>query len=473
MENLFNIMGANEMWHKISTILIYSLGLGLLLAIVTGIVLLCTIKSTPLVRYRILVCLLCGFGLGVAAIAFLQFGTDSTLVQSVPNSFNAENALLSTGDSLLSLINQQLFVNHSKTIVLVWLLIMLAKGIQLTTNIFNLRYLKTNQIYPVGSYWEDRLQQLAQQIGLNRAVTIVQSGLIQVPMVIGHLKPVILVPLGMITAIKPEQLEMILLHELSHIKRIDFLVNMLQHVLELFFFFNPALLWLSALIRRERENCCDEMVIANNPSKQVYIRALLSFGEYQLKPAYAMAFAQKNNLVGRVQRIASQKNSSLNAVEKGLLLLTVLILCTVGMLNANKKINVKQDIPKNQASTKEQAHIESQVAYKKALIAKNAANVARNKSLANQALVKKTQALAETQSKLAQKKQEMDELQLKEDEQRLAADQIQQEKDQKLLAENKIQHEQDQKQLALDQVQLEKDRLQTIADIKSGKKMKN
>jgi len=131
----------------------------------------------------------------------------------------------------------------------------------------------------------------------------------------------------------PEEIEAILIHELAHIRRRDYLVNLLQNLLEIVFFFNPAVLWLSALIKAERENCCDDIAVAQTSSKVNYIRALVSCQEYQLQaPAYAMALrSSKGNLKDRVKRILSNNNQSLNLIEKSLL---AVCLVTAGLLTA-------------------------------------------------------------------------------------------------------------------------------------------
>jgi hypothetical protein len=138
--------------------------------------------------------------------------------------------------------------------------------------------------------------------------------------VIGHLKPVILIPVGLLTALTTAEVEAILMHELAHIRRRDYLVNLLQSLVEIVFFFNPAVLWVSQLIKTEREHCCDDMALAQNTSKSGYIRALVSCQEYQATPAYAMAFpGQKHHLVDRVKRLVTNRNHSLDVFEKTLL----------------------------------------------------------------------------------------------------------------------------------------------------------
>jgi hypothetical protein len=169
------------------------------------------------------------------------------------------------------------------------------------------------------------LAELAAALQLSQKVQFVQSGIATIPMVLGHFKPVILFPLGMITALPAGEVEAILLHELAHIRRKDYLVNILQQAIEIVLFFNPAVLWLSALIKIERENCCDDIAVAQSSSKRNYINALVSFQEFQLNaPQYATAFANKKYLLQRVKRMLYNNNKTLNNMEK-----TFLTVCVV------------------------------------------------------------------------------------------------------------------------------------------------
>src|SRR6202000_1232488 len=104
-----------------------------------------------------------------------------------------------------------------------------------------LRKVKT---FAPDKFWKERTMQLACLTGVKQAIDILESGLAKVPMVIGHLKPIILIPVGMLAAVSPDEIEAIIIHELAHIKRRDYLVNMLQSLMEIVFFFNPAVLWI-------------------------------------------------------------------------------------------------------------------------------------------------------------------------------------------------------------------------------------
>lgn len=347
----------------LNIIILYSLGFGLILALLTGLMLLLTRSASPLLRYRILVGLLSLFSFSLLVTGYLSFksikvSAEAEYKSSIPVSLQGEvlAAPAISGTNNLLVISRTFLENNARTIAIIWLLVVLMKSIKLGSHLVELYYLKTRQLFPAGKHWEEEVARLAVQIGLRKTVKIMQSGLTRVPLVIGHFKPIILIPLGMITAIRPQEIELMLLHELAHIKRVDFLVNILQHVLEVLFFFNPAVLWVSSLIRRERENCCDEMAMQNADGKQSYIQALLSFREYQLKvPTCAMAFAKQSSLINRVRRIAYQKNITLNAMEKGCLVVAVLLVCSIGMLRATGIEDAKYQKPKAAKSlTKQQ-----------------------------------------------------------------------------------------------------------------------
>jgi len=161
---------------------------------------------------------------------------------------------------------------------------------------------------------------------------LLESSLVEVPMMAGVFKPVILVPLGLLTQLPPRQVEAILLHELAHIRRKDYFVNLLQSIAEIIFFFNPAMLWISALIREERENCCDDIAVGESCSKKEYIHALVSFQEYRQSTSYVLAFAgDKNHLLERVKRIVHNDNKTLNMREKLFLLISVFITAGITM----------------------------------------------------------------------------------------------------------------------------------------------
>lgn len=311
--------------------LLYSLGLGILLAAVTGIIVLSTRKASARVRHNLLVSALVVF----AGAVFVSFITQLLQIQPSPASYTtlADNVPFADLTETVSAPATDyiriiyFFREYADVIVLLWALIVVLKAFQLMTGLQSLSILKRKEISTVGDEWEERVRLLAKQLGIQRVVRIAASGIAKVPMVIGHLKPIILIPAGLITSLSPASIEAILVHELAHIRRRDWLVNLLLSSLEVIFFFNPAVLWISSLIRTERENCCDDIAIAHTGSKISYIDTLVACQQYQLSvSSYTLAFSgPKKPLLARIKRMISDKNSSLNRAERGIMAVTLLV----------------------------------------------------------------------------------------------------------------------------------------------------
>jgi beta-lactamase regulating signal transducer with metallopeptidase domain len=145
-------------------------------------------------------------------------------------------------------------------------------------------------------------ERLGRRLGLHGKFSLLQSKSINVPAVIGWLKPVLLVPTGFACGLAPAELESLLAHELAHIRRHDWLVNLFQSVVETILFYHPAVWWMSAEIRRERENCCDDMAIETCGDRLVFARALARLEESRSAARLAMS-ANGVSLLARVRRI--------------------------------------------------------------------------------------------------------------------------------------------------------------------------
>jgi bla regulator protein BlaR1 len=213
------------------------------------------------------------------------------------------------------------FNTHASLIVMIWFVIFIARFIRLTANLAYVQRLKHYKTYAPPAAWKDKVNELVLTLGIKKQIQLLESGVVKVPVVMGVLKPVILLPLGLLAHLPADEIEAILLHELAHIKRRDYFMNLLQSFAETIFFFNPALMWLSSMIREERENCCDDIAISITNSKTKFINALIAFQEYNFStPSYTVGFpGKKNQLLNRVKRIISDRNKTLNATEKSLL----------------------------------------------------------------------------------------------------------------------------------------------------------
>lgn len=148
-----------------------------------------------------------------------------------------------------------------------------------------------------------RLNDLKCRLEIFRPVRLLKSALVEVPMVVGWLRPVILLPASSLTGLTPQQLETILAHELAHVRRYDYLVNVFQTLVETLLFYHPAVWWISRCVREERENCCDDLVVRLYEDRIPYARALMTLETLRGAPLPAAMGAGGGSLLQRVQRL--------------------------------------------------------------------------------------------------------------------------------------------------------------------------
>ncbi len=147
------------------------------------------------------------------------------------------------------------------------------------------------------------LDRLVERMGIRQSIRLCQSTLVNSPAVVGCFRPMILLPIALLTGLSTWQVAAILAHELAHVARRDYLVNLLQTLVETLFFYHPAVWWLSRRIREERENCCDDLAVAVLGNRVGYCRAILAATEVRdFGTALAMG-AQGGALGARFRRL--------------------------------------------------------------------------------------------------------------------------------------------------------------------------
>jgi beta-lactamase regulating signal transducer with metallopeptidase domain len=181
--------------------------------------------------------------------------------------------------------------------------------------------------------WNPRFSRLKERLGVLYPVRLVCSASAGVPMVIGWLKPAVILPAGLITGLSPEQLEAILAHELIHIRRHDYLVNLLQNVVETLLFYHPAVAWVSKRIRVEREHCCDDAALLVSGGVLDYARALAALAELRRSPALGVA-ATGGSVVERIRRLSAASASDARRTTSTPLPTLLLLLTVLGALAA-------------------------------------------------------------------------------------------------------------------------------------------
>lgn len=161
---------------------------------------------------------------------------------------------------------------------------------------------------PVPPKWTAVLRELARRIHLNRPVRLIASLKVAVPVTAGWLRPVILFPASLLSGLPPRHIEALLAHELAHIRRMDYVVNLAQIMVETVLFYHPAVWWTGRIIRQEREHCCDDAAIAIHGDVTDYVKALAGLADLQ-SPTLLPA-AKGGRLLLRLRRLLTPHSTS-------------------------------------------------------------------------------------------------------------------------------------------------------------------
>jgi len=183
-----------------------------------------------------------------------------------------------------------------------WLAGVALFALRLLIGLAKVRRLRSRGLSPLPAELSVLAGELMARLGVLRAVEFVESSFVQVPTLIGYLRPMVLLPASALTGLSTQELELILAHELAHIRRHDYLVNLLQTLVETILFYHPGMWWVSADVRKERENCCDDIAVALCGNRGLYVRALLALEQQRSVASPALA-ASGGSLVERVRRL--------------------------------------------------------------------------------------------------------------------------------------------------------------------------
>jgi beta-lactamase regulating signal transducer with metallopeptidase domain len=193
--------------------------------------------------------------------------------------------------------------------VALWLVGIFALALHSTAGWIRAQRLKYRGTAPADPVWTTALEQLMRRLGITRPVRLCTSAIAEVPTVVGWIRPFILLPVSALSGLGPREIEAILAHELAHIRRHDYLVNLLQTAIETLLFYHPAVWWVSRQIRREREHCCDDVAVMLCGDVKLYAGALAQLEEHRgraLEPALA---ATGGELLGRIRRLLQPPQS--------------------------------------------------------------------------------------------------------------------------------------------------------------------
>lgn len=222
--------------------------------------------------------------------------------------------------------------DHLPQVVLIWMVGVLLLSLRLVVSWISAHRMATRRSVPASAEWQRVAGRLSGALQLGRAIQLFESAAVEVPTVIGWLRPAVLLPAATLSGLSLEQMEMILAHELAHVRRNDFFVNLMQAVVETLLFYHPAVWWISGRIRLEREHCCDDAAVSVCGNPLQYARALTRLEELRVPPANAFVAANGGSLIGRIRRLAGSRAESPNSSSRwvaGAALLTILTLLLI------------------------------------------------------------------------------------------------------------------------------------------------
>jgi beta-lactamase regulating signal transducer with metallopeptidase domain len=223
---------------------------------------------------------------------------------------------------------QERFTTLQPWMVLAWSLGVLLLSLRYLGGWAAAQRLKRRRTRPAAAAWQSTLDRLAARLKITRPVRLLESAAVRVPSALGIWKPVVLVPAASLAGIAPRHLEALLAHELAHVRRHDYLVNLLQSAVETLLFYHPAVWWVSQRARVERENCCDDLAIAATGSASVFARALAELEERRASGLRLQTAADGGLLRRRVIRLLGgpERSEPFPRQIAGVLALSLLLL---------------------------------------------------------------------------------------------------------------------------------------------------
>ena len=341
MNFLANVL-SDDFIRALGWTLIHSLWQGAVVALLYGATMLVLKKASSRLRYRLSL-----IALMIIPVMFLLTFISIYPEKEAITTSNAETISVITGPVDAELIKTYLteghpagffkdlfytsilyFEKYMPLFVLLWMMGLMVFSIRFLGGLAYTQRLKHHKTYAVSKEWELHLKQISQKMKVSRPVKMVESAIIKMPMVIGFFKPVILMPLGALSNIPADQLEAIISHELAHVLRKDYIINIIQSVIELFFFFHPAVWWISKNIRIEREYKCDDLTLKFYDDPLIYVKALANINEMETNNEFgrfATAFSNgKEQLLDRIQRMINTPRKK-SSFPEGVVLIIFLV----------------------------------------------------------------------------------------------------------------------------------------------------
>lgn len=280
--------------------LIHFIWQGALIGVVTALLMWALRNARPQTRYFI-VCfalLLCAI---LPMIAILK-NIDTSQAYSQNSVMNASTQSASNEQDTVMQARLWLQTNMP-WIVLWWSLVVTLLSLRLGMGLLWLRGYYEGKRGVENQFWQNKLDHISQQFGIHKRVLLRVVDDIDSPVTIGFFRPMVLIPASLLTGMPTDLLEALIAHEVAHISRFDYAINLLQNLIEMLLFFHPAVWWISKKIRSERENIADDLAARNLGEPRRLALALQELDKFQLlTPQLALA-AHGGNLMFRIKRL--------------------------------------------------------------------------------------------------------------------------------------------------------------------------
>jgi bla regulator protein BlaR1 len=279
---------------------------GALLGIATALALLLLRRARPEHRYNVACAALLACVLWPAAELYLrlQGGNMITAQMRFADTMLVSVAGIGAG-GLLAWLQKQLF-----WIVGFWAMCAALLTVRMALGLLWIR--RTGRTERGDAHLQAAVTRMAERFGVSRAVRLRVVDNLASPLTAGWWRPVVLVPAALVTGMPPDLLEALLAHEMAHVKRFDYLVNLAQNVAEILLFYHPAVWWISGRIRVEREQIADDLAARSTGEPRTLAKALSELERLQFSQQHLALAANGGDLLARVKRLVRPDIQALN-----------------------------------------------------------------------------------------------------------------------------------------------------------------
>lgn len=308
-----------ELVNALGRMIFHSFWQGAVIAFALGLILFLSSKKSAHSRYIISVSAIILFVASCVVTFSIEYKPAATsFVSTVEQQagFSTANKFFvnplsysSSEETIWNSINTY-FNKNLPLFVMLWLSGLFFFSLRFIGSVLYVQKIRTRGINELDVEWLYRSREIGKKLGIKKFVAVFESINVKVPLAVGYIKPIVLLPLGMISGLPYTQVEALIAHEFAHIKRYDFVINLIQTLVETIFFYHPAVWWISNQIREERENCCDDITVNVCGDSLAYSKALYNLLQIQHNhPELALAASGKvNQLLRRIKRMNGEKS---------------------------------------------------------------------------------------------------------------------------------------------------------------------